>query len=216
MTEIERKSFGTFEIKDETTGEVCAIVATLGVVDKDGDVLLPGCFPPSTTVKMSGYGHDSLIEGKPPAGKGTITVQGDKAIFTGKFFMSTARGADAFHTVKELGSDGEWSFGFPRNAKTAPMTKDWQALGARRLITGLSPVEASPVFVGAGWGTGTLWTKAADDPDPAIEAARLETERKEKEQAETLRLETERKAKEAAADNEYLTRRFGKPPIGVK
>lgn len=203
---LETKSFGSFEIKDEARGEVVAIVATLGVVDKDGDVLLPGAFPASASVKMSGYGHDVITEGKPPVGKGTITIQDDKAVFEGRFFMSTLRGADAFHTVKELGADGEWSFGFPKNVQTTPMTEEWRSKGARRLITGLNPIEASPVFIGAGQGTQTLFTK--DAPDPSIEAARIETERKEREQSEAARVEAEAKAKDLTRVNEDADRLF--------
>lgn len=165
---LELKSFGAFEIKDAAHGEVTAIVATLGVVDKDGDVLLPGSFPSSAVVKMSGYSHDVVMEGAPPVGKGTIVVEGDKAIFRGKFFMSSERAREAFAIVKELGTDGEWSFGFPRaSVKSATMTDEWKAKGAHRLVAGLTPVEASPVFVGAGVGTGTLFTKGAKPADIA-------------------------------------------------
>jgi hypothetical protein len=164
---LELKTFGAFEIKNADAGEVRAIVATLGVVDKDGDVLLPGSFPPSATVKMSGYGHDVVFGGVPPVGKGTITVEGDKAIFTGKFFMSSDRAREAFAIVRELGAEGEWSFGFPnRNVKTAPMTDEWRGKGARRLIAGLTPIEASPVFIGAGHGTQTLYTKCEKESMP--------------------------------------------------
>lgn len=176
---LELKSFGPFEIKNAEQGEVCAVIATLGVVDKDGDVILPGAFPKSASVKMSGYGH-SAIFGDPPAGKGSITVEDDKAVFRGKFFMSTTQGRESFHTVKELGEEGEWSFGFPREVETEKMTDDWKAKGARRLISKLQPIEASPVFIGAGQGTGTLWTKAKEEepapPDPAIEAKRIADE----------------------------------------
>lgn len=161
MNDIELKSFGALEIKDAARGEVAAVIATLGVVDKDGDVLLPGSFPKSASVKMSGYGH-SAVFGEAPAGKGTITVEDDKAIFHGRFFMSTERGREAFQTVKELGEEGEWSFGFPRDMETEKLTDEWKAKGARRLISKLLPIEASPVFIGAGIGTGTLFTKSAN------------------------------------------------------
>lgn len=163
---LELKTFGAFEIKDAAAGEVCAVVATLGCVDKDGDVLLPGSFPKSASVKMSGYSHDVVLDGAAPVGKGVITVEGDKAIFRGKFFMSSERAREAFAVVRELGADGEWSFGFPRAAvKSAPMTDEWKGKGARRLIAGLMPVEASPVFIGAGVGTGTMFTKGAKTPE---------------------------------------------------
>jgi hypothetical protein len=177
---IELKSFGALEIKDVEQGEVCAIVCTLGIVDKDGDVLLPGSFPPSASVKMSGYGHDVIVDGSPPVGKGTIKVEGDKAIFTGKFFMSSDRAREAFNIVKELGADGDWSFGFPRNVKTEKMTDEWKSKGAKRLISAIMPIEASPVFEGAGHGTGTLYTKAKEgEPDPTIEAAEPKPKEKE-------------------------------------
>jgi len=168
--ELETKSFGALEIKDAVQGEVTAIVATLSVVDKDGDVLLPGAFPPSSAVKMSAYGHDVVLDGAAPVGKGTISVQGDKAVFQGRFFMSTERGREAFHMVKELGADGEWSFGFPRQVKTLEPTAEWRGKGARRIIAGIQPIEASPVFRGAGIGTGTVMAKATGQTAPPLAA----------------------------------------------
>jgi hypothetical protein len=169
MSDLEMKSFGPFEIKSEDKGEVVAIVATLGVVDKDGDVIQKGAFPPGgANVKLSGYNHDVIVGGAAPVGKGVVTEEGDHAIFRGKFFMSTERGREAFHTTKELGAEGEWSFGFPKAVKTGELSQEWKAKGAKRMIAGLTPIEASPVFVGAGWGTGTLLTKSAE-PEAAAE-----------------------------------------------
>ena len=161
--DLETKSFGPFEIKSEDQGEVVAIVATLGVVDKDGDVILPGAVPPEgAKVKLSGFDHDAVLKSMPPVGRGVITEEGDKLVVRGKFFMSTERGREAFNYVREMGADGEWSFGFPRATKNATLTDEWRTKGAKRLIAGMAPFEASPVFVGAGFGTGTLLTKAAD------------------------------------------------------
>ena len=223
MSDLEMKSFGPFEIKSEDRGEVVAVVATLGVVDKDGDVIMPGAFPVGgSRVKLSGYGHDVVTEGKAPAGSGRIFEQDGKAVFEGKFFMSTMRGREAFLTTKELGTEGEWSFGFPRGVKTGEMTDEWRTKGAKRIITGLMPIEASPVFVGAGWGTGTLLTKAAEpeeaapaepempaepeatavaqaDGDPVIPAAPVETE----EQKAAREAEADLKAKVAESMEEY-------------
>jgi hypothetical protein len=170
MSDLEMKSFGPFEIKSEDRGEVVAIVATLGVVDKDGDVIQPGAFPPGgSKVKLSSYSHDVITEGSAPVGKGTIREVDGKAVFEGNFFMSTQRGREAFLTTKELGPEGEWSFGFPKAVKTADMTDEWRSKGAKRVIAGLVPIEASPVFVGAGWGTGTLLTKSAEPVEVAPE-----------------------------------------------
>ena len=160
MSGLERKCVGGLcELKDGEQGEVTAVVATLNVVDREGDVLLPGAFPDGAPVKMSAYGHDVVLDGAAPVGKGTIREVADKAVFQGKFFLSTERGREAFHTVKELGPDGEWSFGFPRGVQTVELTNEWRAKGARRVIRGIQPVEVSPVFRGASIGTRTLAAK---------------------------------------------------------
>jgi hypothetical protein len=172
--EMDVKSFGPLNVENAELGEVTAIVATLNVVDKDGDVILPGAIPTGgAKVKMSGYAHDVILGGAAPVGKGTITEENGKAVFRGKFFMTTERGREAFHTVKELGTDSEWSFGFPRQVKTAEMSDDWKGKGAKRLIAGLRPIEASPVIVGAGVDTGTVGVKSEQKPEEKpVEPAR--------------------------------------------
>jgi len=166
--ELELKSLGPLEVKDAEQGAVEAIVATLGQVDKDGDVILPGALPTGgAKVKLSGYGHDVVMSRQAPVGKGVIAEEGDKLVFRGRFFMTTDRGREAFHTVKELAADSEWSFGFPPQVKTGTLTPAMKAAGARRAIAGFSPIEASPVLVGAGVGTGTLSVKDGEkDQDP--------------------------------------------------
>jgi phage head maturation protease len=168
---METKSIAGFEIKDADRGEVTAIVSTFNVVDRDGDVILPGAIKDGATVKLSGYGHDVVMQGMPPAGIGTVSVDQHRAVFTGKYFMDTQRGRDAFAVVKGLGSESEWSIGFPREVKTAKMTDEWRTKGARRLIAGLEILEASPVFVGANALTGTLGVKSEDQADGAAAAA---------------------------------------------
>lgn len=167
MEDLKTKSFGPLEIKDAEQGEVTARVAQLNVVDKDKDVILPGAVPADgAKVKMSGYAHDIITKREAPVGKGTITEEGDWLVFRGKFFMSTTRGREAFNLVKELGADSEWSIGFPPNVKTAPMTKEWTAKGASRLIAGMNVLETSPVMVGAGIDTQTVGVKEAPDETP--------------------------------------------------
>lgn len=160
--DMEIKGFGAFEVKDADKGEVEAIVATLNVVDRDKDVFLPGALPAESKVHISDYRHSVVFDGAAPVGKGLLTVEGDLAIFRGAYLMGTERGREAFHLVKGLGQDIDWSFGFPRDYQTAPVTKEWQAKGARRLIAaGVKPFEVSPVRVGGGVGTRTLAAKEA-------------------------------------------------------
>ncbi len=180
MTDIERKTvnessvFETkgidgFEITSADRGEVVAIVSTLDVVDRDRDVVLSGAVRDGSVVKLSSYEHNLITEGQAPVGRGVVNVVGNQVVLKAHYFMSTERGRDAFHTVKEMGSDSEWSIGFARQVKTAPMTDEWAAKGAKRLIAGLDLYEASPVFMGANSMTSTVSAKAAATEDVVVE-----------------------------------------------
>ncbi len=158
---IETKTIDGFEIKDADRGEVVAIVSTMNVVDRDGDVILSGAIKDGSVVKLSAYEHDVITEGKSPVGRGVIRIKGDQAVMEGRYFMSTERGRDAFNTVKEMGAESEWSIGFAKSVETVPMTPEWKAKGARRLIAGLKLWESSPVFMGANGLTSTVSAKAA-------------------------------------------------------
>lgn len=213
------KAISGFEIKDADRGEVEAIVSVFNVVDRDGDVILPGAIKDGTVVKLSGYHHDIITEGKPPVGRGVLHVDSQKATLKARYFLATERGRESFAQVKEMGTDSEWSIGYPeRLIKTAPMTKEWQARGAKRIIAEMVVLESSPVFLGANQYTTTVAVKSAeaqadgvsDDAEllgVAQEALRAHIATKESERAtaEQARLDAETKAAaDAAADAERL------------
>ncbi len=172
--DFQTKALDGFEIKNVDRGEVVAVVSTLDHVDRDGDVILSGAIPHGSTVKLSAYGHDVITEGRPPVGHGVVNIEGNRAVLNARYFMSTERGRDAFNTVRELGSESEWSIGFSKQVKTSPMTDAWKAKGARRLIAGLVLYEASPVFMGANAQTGTVSAKAAQAAVDAVAEAEQE------------------------------------------
>jgi len=155
-----RKAVRSVELKDAEEGKVRAVVATLGAVDKDGDIITPGAFGTQDVV-VSGFNHGSF-EGTLPAGRGTVTESGSKAVADLQFFMDTNGGADAFRTVKNLGELGEWSFGFDigPGGRRDPTPEEREA-GAVRVLTSLEVHEVSPVLMGAGVGTGTLVAKCS-------------------------------------------------------
>src|SRR2546425_12465716 len=113
MSDLERKCVGAgCEIKNADQGEIVAVVCTLDVVDLETDVVLTGALPRKPApVKLSDYGHSIVLDGSAPVGVGTIAEEGNKAILRGRYFMTTNRGREAFNLVRELGPDGEWSFG---------------------------------------------------------------------------------------------------------
>lgn len=223
--EIASKSAGSMEFVDDTKGEVHAVVYTLGVVDRDGDVLFPETFRGEAKVKLSHYGHSSILGQakhtgtpvEPPVGKGIVTVNARNELeFRGKYFMSTSRGRDAYFTAKEMGPEQEWSVTFWRD-KGEPPSEEWASKGARRMWRSpIDPFEVSPVTVAGGLGTRTVGVKeaegeaaaqSAEDADESATAAaqaKLEAEaaaQKAEEAAaavEATRLELEQKAAEEA------------------
>lgn len=155
------KRIQSVEIKDADKGEVSAVFSTFNVVDKDGDVTLPGAFSDGAEVVVSAYGHTSW-SGALPVGTGRIRTTDIEAIADMKFFLDTAAGRDTFKVVKRLGSRQEWSYGFDIDDAEAGV-QDGQDV---RLLKGLSVHEVSPVLVGAGVNTRTISAKARKDGAP--------------------------------------------------
>lgn len=145
-------------IKNADEGVVEAVFATLGVIDRDGDVITKGAIEHGAKVTISAYGHKSW-EGALPVGTGTISEIGDEAVVSAQFFLDTDAGRDTFTTVKNLAAHGlgEWSFSL--NEIVAERGEvDGQSAN---IISGVKVHEVSPVLMGAGIDTRTLVTKGA-------------------------------------------------------
>lgn len=157
---MNRKSIpaGRVTIKNADEGLVEAVFATLGVIDKDGDVITKGAVTTGDKVTISAYGHKSW-EGALPVGHGVISEVGDEAIVSAKFFMDTEAGRDTFTTVKNLAAEGlgEWSFSL-RDIESERGEVDGKSAN---IITAVKVHEVSPVLLGAGVDTRTLVTKGA-------------------------------------------------------
>jgi hypothetical protein len=199
------KAFGTLDIKDESKGEVEAVIAMLNTPDREGDVILPDAIKSGSRVILSSYGHNTVGSlfgdgGQMPAGKGKIIIDENKAVFRGHTFMDMQIGRDTLSMLKHMGADQEWSFGFRVIGSEVP-DEDWRKRGAERILTKLDCFEVSPVLIGAGVGTRTVLAKEAQD---AAEAARKKAE---EEAAEAARLaqEAETKAAQEAEELKVLT-----------
>ncbi len=153
-------------------GEVVADIATLNVKDKDGDVTLAGYFgkQPASIVLAHDWGPVML-------GKGTVTEQGDRAVFDGKFNMSKddpeARAVfsrlkfDQDNPPKQI----EWSYGFQTLDGGTEKFTDHPDFGDGTFLgplddgtPGVKVAEVSPVMIGAGEGTGTVSVKTFTEP----------------------------------------------------
>lgn len=204
--EIISKSIGAMEFTDDGKGEVQAIVYTLGVVDRDGEVVLPESFQGEAKVKLSHYGHSSILgqfkggQTEPPVGKGVVRMNSRNELeFHGNYFMSTSRGRDAYFTAKEMGPEQQWSVSFYRDRGEKP-SNEWAAKGARRLWrNAIDPFEVSPVTIGAGFGTRTLGVKELDSGLTEDEETKVVREAEEALQAEQEAAGATKKAEDEAA-----------------
>ena len=85
----------------------------------------------------------------------------------GQFFLDTEHGKQTYLTVKGLGDLQEWSYGYyPAKYSYGEFEKQQV-----RFLEDLDSIEASPVMLGAGEGTGTDMIKGLNGgltpPDPA-------------------------------------------------
>lgn len=151
--DIEHKSV-QIELKAEKEGSFTAKIATLNVVDKDGDVMLPGAFPHGKAVLVSAYQHGSW-RGLLPVGKASIKESEDNVLAEGEFNLSTQTGREHYESVKFSGGLQEWSYGF-QVMESDDETRDGHKV---RLLKKVEPYEISPVLLGSGVDTATLAIK---------------------------------------------------------
>lgn len=160
------KKFATaaLALKDGTAGEFRAVFSTFNVIDKDGDVTLPGAFAKGQEVRIAQWGHNW---GALPVGKGVIDFNETDAWVDGQFFLDTIAGLDSYKTVKNLGGLQEWSYGFAVKSR-----HEGQVDGVDvRFLDALDVFEVSPVMLGAGIDTRTEFVKSALSFDEESEHA---------------------------------------------
>lgn len=153
---MDSKRLSRVEVKDADRGEVSAVFSTFNVIDKDGDVTLPGAFADGAEVVISAYGHASW-GGALPVGMGRIRTTATEAIMDGRFFLDTTAGRDTFKVVKQLGPRQEWSYGFTID-EAEPGVFEGKDV---RFLKRVTAHEVSPVLQGAGVNTRTLATKSS-------------------------------------------------------
>lgn len=133
-------------------GALTAVFSTFDQIDRDGDVVLASAIPDGQEVPLV-WAHDW----NRPIGKGTIHVEGGRAVFKGAFWLDTDDGLQAYRKVKNAGTLQEYSWGF---GILKANTEKFRGLLAR-VIKATEIFEVSPVLVGAGGRgmTGTLSVK---------------------------------------------------------
>jgi hypothetical protein len=165
-TELIRKSFLIRKEDVKPDGSFSAVIATLGVIDKDGDVTRSGFIGKQGGIVLPVHDWNHV-----PMGKCVTSEEGDKVIAKGKFNLDIPAAKDWFSAMQFDMENGEpameWSYGF----KTLPGgSSSGEQEGQKvRFLQPMSDgqpgckfFECSPVVVGAGEGTRTLMAKSWD------------------------------------------------------
>lgn len=142
-------------VKAATDGTAEIVFATLNVVDKDGDITLPGAF--GEQVAKISPAHDWSAPGM---GKADIFERDNDAVARLTFNLKMDSGREWAESVKfnfDNGIPQEYSYGFDVMAETK-VERDGQTF---RGLTDQKVYEVSPVMVGAGVNTRTLAAKAS-------------------------------------------------------
>ena len=138
-------------------GSFEAVVATLGVVDHQGDVIERGAFRGHPIPILPSHDANHV-----PLGKAQIVERGDQAIAEGQFNLDIEAARNwhsslKFDLTKVQPAVQEWSWGFTVKGQDAKRdTLDGRPI--RRLLK-LDERELSPVLRGASIGSGTLSVK---------------------------------------------------------
>lgn len=151
----------TGELKALSEGQGVAVFATLNVIDKDGDVTLPGAFGTQEVAIVPAHNWGSV-----PLGKAVTSEEGEEAHAALKFNLDSPTAKEWHSALKFDVENGrplqEWSYGF-----TVVDSEMGEHEGKRvRFLKRMKVHEVSPVLVGAGENTRTLMLKSADHRRP--------------------------------------------------
>ena len=154
---LERKTVAGIILKADEKGSGTAVIATLNVVDKDGDVTLPGAF---------GTQHAKIVPAHDwqhvPIGKASIREEGNKVLADFKLNLNIEAARDWHESLKHDIADGnplqEWSYGFAIEDAGFGEHEGQEV----RFIKAMKVHEISPVMVGAGVDTRTVSVKGAE------------------------------------------------------
>jgi hypothetical protein len=160
MSEVKVKHHNAgIDLKSAPAGQVSAVIASLGVIDNDGDIAFAESFTDGEEVIISPWNHSSMgVGGQLPVGKGRIRVTPTEVLLDGEWFMANATARESFEVIRSVGASMPWSYGYLVES-SEPIT--WEGKSANHLKK-VHVYEASPVSRAAGIATRTLAAKDAE------------------------------------------------------
>ena len=153
---------GQVSVKQAGEGKATVVIATMGVKDRDGDVILPGAFGEQIVPVVGAHEWRSV-----PIGKARVFESGSEAIAEITFNTETTLGKDWYEAIKfdwaNPPARQQYSWGFsvsPQHMKHGPHNGEHvRFLKATDEGEPLPIHEVSPVLVGAGANTRSVSVK---------------------------------------------------------
>jgi hypothetical protein len=156
------------QLDEEGTG--LARIATLGVIDADGDLTLKGAFGEQHVQVLPTHDWGSV-----PLGKARVFEKGNEALAEFKLNLETVVGKEWHAALMFDLHDGKpiqnWSYGFTVEEASFEERDD---VGRVRILEKLTVHEVSPVVIGSGVDTGTLAIKASRSFEVQLDAVMAE------------------------------------------
>lgn len=156
----ERKGLKEFTLDPNKAGHGRVVFATFNVIDKDGDVTLPGAFKVGQPVRLAQWGHNWS---GPTIGAGVVGADTVKAWADIEFNLEMAAGKETYQSIKFDAARfklQEYSYGY--DVVDAELGQfEGQSV---RFLKAQDVIEVSPVMLGAGIGTHTDFLKSAGLP----------------------------------------------------
>jgi hypothetical protein len=155
MSLMVKSTMAEVDTKSGPAGTARAIFSTFGVVDHDGDVVLPTAIADGTETILGHYNHNSVIGAALPIGKAIIHTDHEKAWADLEFNMELQSARDTWSAIKQLGHLQEYSYSFKvldADHGPAPDGSGRQV----QFLKALDIFEVSPVIRGASLNTGTV------------------------------------------------------------
>ena len=146
MNRIFKSSAGARIKELHEDGHGLAVIATLGVVDSDGDVTLPGAFGEQSVKMVPAHDWQHV-----PLGKADIREEGNEVLAAFRLNLEIGSARDWHSALKNDLANGpplqEWSYGFSIVEASFGEHEGQEV----RFLKKLKVHEISPVMLGPGW-----------------------------------------------------------------
>lgn len=154
----------------DEAGTGVARIATLDVIDHDGDIVVKGAFGEQNVLVLPSHQWGNI-----PLGRARVFEKGREVLAEFQLNLDTAQGTEWHKALlfdfKRGDPLQQWSYGFIVEKASF---REEEGVGRVRILEQIEVHEVSPVVLGAGIGTGTLAVKGKQTFEKQLDAVMTE------------------------------------------